>query len=74
MRRDALSMAASAGAGSGPDVKEVLADMEILDVVVIGELAEELELRSIAPSLRLPPTSNANRAALCAALLLGPAQ
>jgi hypothetical protein len=31
--------------------------------------ADELELRSIVPSLRLAPTSNANRAALCAALL-----
>src|SRR4030042_7057779 len=44
MRRRASSMIASAPAGSGADVEEVLADMEILDAVVVGELADELEL------------------------------
>src|SRR4030042_499342 len=44
MRRRASSLIASAPAGPGADAEEVLADVEILDVVIVGELAEELEL------------------------------
>src|SRR4030042_4938005 len=44
MRSRAASMGASVPSGSGADVEKVLGDVKILDVVVIGEFADELEL------------------------------